>query len=232
MSLDGIPLQPEKIQQDAMSHILQLYIKASGDIQEFCSGLPSFGQAYASSKSLGEMMGYLSKMQNFLATQGYAYDWQTKLVSIEVFHRNNITSDFILADRDEPLRHFVSTNAVANDTTVKSVKMEHDGKILFLSSVGNKTPRELGILDHLLKVSFRPESTDDTIAEESARLQSHNKRTKKKKKKHKKSNKKKSILIAPPEDGFLHVINLQLASSRDIFATEHCQLTAFLNPCC
>ena len=53
-----------------------------------------------------------------------------------------------VATSDEPLTEFLANYAHDRYTSIKSLRIKYKDRTLFLSSIGRKTPRELGINDN------------------------------------------------------------------------------------
>ena len=84
--------------------------------------------------------------------------------------------------------------------SIKSLRITHNERTLFVSSIGKKTPLDLGITDFdTLEITI----IQSTPTEEPPKQPSSKGKKKKNnnnKKKHKKSKKKRPVQIAPPED--------------------------------
>jgi len=93
----------------------------------------------------------------------------------------------------EPLKQLLIDYAIDQNTSVKSLRIKHRNKTLFLSSIGKKSPLELGIKDDdILDITIISTPTEP-ISEQSKQSSLKGKNKKKNnKKKHKKSNKKRA----------------------------------------
>jgi len=93
--------------------------------------------------------------------------------------------------RDVHLKHFFTNYAADNDTSIKSLRIKQNDRTLFLSSIGQKTPDQLGIEDDdILDITIISTPSEPTTSLQPK--QSSPKGKKKTKKKHKKSKKKRA----------------------------------------
>jgi len=100
---------------------------------------------------------------------------------------------------NDPLKELLVDYATETNVSIKSLRIKHNGTTLFLSSIGKKTPLDLGIEeDGVLEITIMQSTQTETTANEQPKQQSP--KGKKKNKKHKKSKKKRPVQIAPPED--------------------------------
>jgi len=100
---------------------------------------------------------------------------------------------------NDPLKELLVDYATEMNVSIKSLRIKHNGTTLFLSSIGKKTPLDLGIEeDGVLEITIMQSTQTETTANEQPKQQSP--KGKKKNKKHKKSKKKRPVQIAPPED--------------------------------
>jgi len=92
---------------------------------------------------------------------------------------------------DGLFKQFLTRYAEDRGTSVKSLRVKHNERTLFLSSIGKKTPVELGIEDDdILEVTIIQSTPTEAIANDQPK-QTSPKGKNKKKKKHKKSKKKR-----------------------------------------
>ena len=92
---------------------------------------------------------------------------------------------------DAQFKELLTRYAYDNDTSIKSLRIKHNGKLLFISSIGKKLPEQLSIADaDIIEVTI----IQSTPAEEQLKQPSPKGKNKKKnnKKNHKKSNKKRA----------------------------------------
>ena len=103
-------------------------------------------------------------------------------------------------EKEAPFKDLLTRYATDMNTSTKLMRVKYNGKLLFLSSIGKKTPVELGIEDDdILEVTILSTPSEPTTVEQpKQQFKGKNKNTKKKK--HKKSKKKIPVQIAPPED--------------------------------
>ena len=93
---------------------------------------------------------------------------------------------------DAQFKELITKYTTSRGLSIKSLRIKHKNKMIFLSSVGKKTPYDLGItendiLDITIMQSISTETTNDQPK------QSSSPRGKKKNKKHKKSKKKRVV---------------------------------------
>jgi len=94
---------------------------------------------------------------------------------------------------DAQFKQLLTRHAVNRNTSIKSLRIKHNGTTLFISSIGKKTPRELGIKDNdVLEITIMQTTPTETSTNEQSKQQSSTSKNKKKKKKHKKSKKKRA----------------------------------------
>ena len=94
---------------------------------------------------------------------------------------------------DEPIKALLTKYAVNRDTSIKSLRIKHNDKTIFISSIGKKTPDELGINDNdVIEVTIIQSTPTEMSTNEQSKQQSPKGKNKKKKKKHKKSKKKRA----------------------------------------
>ena len=93
-----------------------------------------------------------------------------------------------------PFKELLTNYAADKGTSIKSLRIKHNGKLLFLSSIGNKFPLDLGIKDDDTLGITIIQSTQTEISTKEEPKQHNNKKGKnnKKNKKHKKSKKKRT----------------------------------------
>jgi len=114
----------------------------------------------------------------------------TVYIVIQCKEGNNTRRE--VATRDEPLTEFLTNYAHDRYTSIKSLRIKYKDRTLFLSSIGRKTPRELGIGDNdILEITIIQSTPSEPITRESK--QQSPKGKKNKKKKHKKSKKKRVV---------------------------------------
>jgi len=100
-----------------------------------------------------------------------------------------------------PLKELLTRYADDKATSVKSLRIKHNDRTLFLSSIGKKTPIDLGIEDgDTFEITIIQSTPTETSTKEQQPKQHNTKKGKNKNKKHKKSKKKQPVQIAPPDD--------------------------------
>jgi len=103
---------------------------------------------------------------------------------------------------DAPFKQLLAKCADDRHTSIKSLRIKHNERTLFISGIGKKTLLELGIQDYdTIEVTIL-QTTNETTSNEPLKQPSPKGKNKKRnnKKKHKKSNKKRPVQVAPPED--------------------------------
>jgi len=103
---------------------------------------------------------------------------------------------------DSPFKDLLTKYTTSRGLSIKSLRIKHKGKMIFLSSIGQKAPHVFSIMDNdTIEVTILQSTPSDTATNEQSKQQSSPKsKNKKKNKKHKKNNKKRTVQIAPPED--------------------------------
>ena len=115
------------------------------------------------------------------------------------FTNGSVTETSLFAP-NETLKPFLIDYANDRCTSIKSLRIKHNDRTLFLSSIGKKTPDQLGMKeDDIVEITIiQSTPTEATVEQQKPKQQSKGK--KKKNKKHKKSKKKQPVQIAPLED--------------------------------
>ena len=98
----------------------------------------------------------------------------------------------LVAARIRPFKDFLTNYAADKDASVKSIRVKHNDKTLFLSGIGKKTPEELGINEGDILVITIMQSTPTKTTTKKEPKQQSSKGKNNKKKKHKKSKKKRA----------------------------------------
>ena len=102
--------------------------------------------------------------------------------------------------RDAPFKELLTEYIqISLCASIKSLRIKHNERTLFVSSIGKKTPLDLGIADFdTLEITFiQSTPTEEPPKQPSPKGKKKNNNNKKK---HKKSKKKRPVQIAPPED--------------------------------
>jgi len=90
-----------------------------------------------------------------------------------------------------PLKQLLTKYAEDRGTSIKSLRIKHKNRTLFISSIGKKTPIDLDIEEYdIIEVAIL-QTTNETTSNEQPKQQSKGKNNKKKKK-HKRSKKKRA----------------------------------------
>ncbi|KAL9186728.1 hypothetical protein ACHAXT_005966 [Thalassiosira profunda] len=122
---------------------------------------------------------------------------ETDVMFLGVIDENDNTKERYALLGSNPFEAFLKNYATSRGATVRRFK--HKGRTVFLSSIGKKSPNELGLSDgdEVRVVAISTEATATTKEKESKPQPQTPKG--KSKKKHKKSNRKKSMPALPPE---------------------------------
>ena len=158
--------------------------------------VPQLRKVYESTASAEDMLNYLqaNKPEEFSDDNGT----QDEYMIIQC--ANGYTTERNPACCNAPLKHFLARYAEDRDISVKSLRVKYNGKTLFISSIGKKTPLDLGMEeDDVLEITIM-QSTSTETTKEQPKQSSPKGKSNKKHKKHKKSKKKRPVQIAPPED--------------------------------
>ena len=101
----------------------------------------------------------------------------------------------------KPLKEFLTRYAEDRHTCIKSLRIKRNERTLFISSIGKKTPLDLGIKeDDILEITIISTPSETSTKEEPKQHNTKKGKNNKKNKKHKKSKKRRPVQIAPPED--------------------------------
>jgi len=114
---------------------------------------------------------------------------------------NGYTTQIEVAERYAHFKEFLTEYAEDRGTSVKSLRVKYNGRMLFISSIGKKTLTDLGIKDDdTLEITIVQSTPTSTAATEPKQSPSPTSK-KKKNKKHKKSKKKRtqSLVIQKTE---------------------------------
>jgi len=101
-----------------------------------------------------------------------------------------------------PLKQLLTKYAINRNTSMKSLRIKHNDKTIFISSIGKKTPDELGINDNdVIEVTIIQSTPTEMSTNEQSKQKTPKGKNKKKNKKHKKSKKKRAqpLLIEKTE---------------------------------
>jgi len=114
---------------------------------------------------------------------------------------NGYTTERNIGSCNRPIKLFLTKYAEDRDISVKSLRVKYKDKTLFISSIGKKTPLDLGIKeDDILEITIMQLQTETTKEQPKQSSPKGKNKKNNNKKKHKKSNKKRPVQIAPPED--------------------------------
>jgi len=159
--------------------ICRFFIGAKGDIDKFLQMVPLFCEAYKAATA--QPLEYLSK---------YRPEDTNDFMSIK-FVNGKETKIYTVAC-DAPIKALLTKYAADRDTSVKSLRIKTNGKLLFLSSIGKKTPLDLGMKEEdELEITIMQSTATEAIANDQPKPPS-SKGKKNNKKKHKKSKKKRT----------------------------------------
>jgi len=112
-------------------------------------------------------------------------------MSIKILVGN--TTERAVAVSASPFKDFLANYADERETSIKSLRIKHNERTLFISSIGKKTPLDLGIKeDDMLEIAIILSTSNEKPTKEQPKQHNTKKGKNKKKKKHKKSNKKRA----------------------------------------
>jgi len=170
-----------------VKQICRYFIGAKGEIDKFMQTVPLFHGAYKATSPLRYLVGNKPKEANeFLMIQ-----------LVDDMH----TIESHMYTANTTLKEVLTKYAEDKDTSIKSLRFKHNDRMIFLSGIGQKTPRELGIQDYdTLEITIMKSTPTETTSKEQPEQSSPKCKNNKKKKKHKRSKKKRPVQIAPPED--------------------------------
>ena len=168
-----------------VKQICRYFIGAKGEIDKFLLTVPLFHEAYKAASPLRYLTGSKPKEAN-------------EFLMIQLVDTHAIES--LMYKANDTFKELLTKYAEDKDTSIKSLRIKHNDRMIFLSSMGKETPRAFGIQDYdTLKITIMQSTPTETSTKEEPKQQSKG-RNKKKNKKHKKSKKKQPVHIAPPED--------------------------------
>ena len=174
----------QQVQDTNIREICLFFIAAEGNINDFLIRVPTFHENYSITPS-----GFFvtpDEMKAYLETCKPEHD---DFVFIKTKNQNH-TQRHVVASH-EPLKHFITRYADENGTSIKSLRIKHNDRTLFISGIGKKTPEDLSINeDDILDIAIMSTATEATV--EQPKQKSKGKKNTKKKK-HKKSKKKRPV---------------------------------------
>ena len=98
---------------------------------------------------------------------------------------------------DAQFKELLTKYTTSRGLSIKSLRIKHKNKMIFLSSIGKKTPYDLGITENdILDITIMQSTPTKMSTNEQSKQQSSPKGKNKKKKKHKKRKKKR--VVQPP----------------------------------
>ena len=157
--------------------------------------MPIFREGYDSTDSLPGHQSDPEIMMTYL--EGNKPEDTDDFMSIKILVGN--TTERAVAVCASPFKDFLTRYAEERETSIKSLRIKHNERTLFISSIGKKTPLDLGIKEDGVLEITAIQTIQTTSNNEQSKQQSSTSK-KKKNKKHKKSKKKRPVQIAPPED--------------------------------
>ena len=166
---------------DDYRQICRFFIGARGDIDKFLQMVPLFCEAYkaATAQPLEYLNKYKPEDTNDFMSIKFVDGKETKIYTVAC---------------DAPIKALLTKYAADRDTSVKSLRIKTNGKLLFLSSIGKKTPLDLGINDNdILEITIMQSTPTITTTKEEPEQQSPKGKNKNKSKKHKKNKKKRPV---------------------------------------
>ena len=186
--------------------LYNFFISSEGCLDTFLLKVPIFREGYdatVSKHKKDSLTGHNPVSPDPEMMMAHAYlkknrpENSDKYMSIRIINSNE--TERYTVEIEAPFKELLTRYAVYRGTSVKSLRIKHSGNLIFLSSIGNKTPHELGINeDDTLEITIiQSTPTEEALNQPSPKGKN---KKKNKKKKHKKSNKKRPVQIAPPED--------------------------------
>jgi len=170
----------------SIDQICCFFIGAEGCLDKFLRTVPLFHEAHEAIRQYHSdqdiMTAYLNKNRPEDADQFMFIQCK----------EGNITCRKVV-HYGEPLKEFLTRYAEDRRTSIKSLRIKHNERTLFLSSVGKKTWYDLGINeDDKLDIAIMQSTATEAIANDQPKQTSPKGKNKKKNKKHKKSKKKRT----------------------------------------
>ena len=167
-----------------LNRLCRFFLCAEGCLDKFLLKVPIFCAVHKA---------WISTTRNFMSYLSSTLPSDvTVYVVIQCKEGNN--SQRAVATSDEPLKEFLSKYAHDRYTSIKSLRIKYKDKPLFLSSIGKKTPRELGIKDNdVLEITIMQTTPAETTSKEKPDQPSPKGKKNTKKKRHKKSKKKRPV---------------------------------------
>jgi len=153
--------------------------------------MPIFREGYDSTDSLPGHQSDPEIMMTYL--EGNKPEDTDEVMSIKILVGN--TTERAVAVSASPFKDFLANYADERETSIKSLRIKHNERTLFISSIGKKTPLDLGIKeDDVLEITIIQSTLtpSEPITNEQSKQQSKGKKNTKKKK-HKKSKKKRVV---------------------------------------
>lgn len=185
----------------------RFYICAEGQINAFLRRVPIFREGYNSTKSLQDMTSYLQSNLSHAKCPSYAEVAEVLMFLYVIDTTDKAPAQRHILNSRRPLKAFLKTfltqYAAEKNTPVKSLRIECNGRTVFLSSIGNKEPSEIGLKeDDVIKIHVLKPQSDARTEKNEPRTKSKTQASKGKKKKKTgaKSKKKKPTQIKVPED--------------------------------
>ncbi|KAL9179151.1 hypothetical protein ACHAXT_000193 [Thalassiosira profunda] len=165
--------------------LCRFFIGAEGNIDIFLRSVPVFREGYyAASEGLNGMMAYLEDQAPAI---------KEKYVFVYLADANDGSGQLQPVERASPLKFILMVWAQDRNVSVKSLRIEHNGRTIFMSSIGKKTPEALGLEDDdVIKISVMHQAPPATAPkEEPQRKPQQRQKSKGKGKKAKTKSKKK-----------------------------------------
>ena len=189
-----MPFTQEAINVD-LKQLYNFFICSEGCLDTFLLKVPIFREGYDSTipPEKDSLSGHQSdpKVMMTYLTNNEPED-SYRFVSVR-FVCGNDTERYTV-ERDAPFKELLAKYAANRGTSIKSLRIKHNERTLFISSIGKKTPRELVIKDNdVLEITIVQSISTETSANEQPKQQSPKGKKNTKKKRHKKSKKKRVV---------------------------------------
>ncbi|KAL9179006.1 hypothetical protein ACHAXT_011979 [Thalassiosira profunda] len=139
--------------------LCRFFIAAEGDIDRFLQSVPVFREGYDvafAGKRL--MMGYLEACAPRLRGDFWL---------VNIVDAGNSTKRKYVAQKNRPLKDVLAKYAQQRGTAVTSLRIELKGRPVFLSTIGKKSPTDLGLKDgEIVKVTVLQTAPPETAPTE------------------------------------------------------------------
>ena len=170
-----------------INQVCRFFIASEGCLDTFLLKVPYFREGYDYTVRTDKNEGDIHDMMKYLIfnqpEDADEFMW-IKFVNGEKTERYTV-------ECNAPLKQLLMNYADDRDTSIKSLRIKHNDRTLFLSSIGKKTPEELNIEDgdELEITIMQTKQTESTSEQPKQQTKGKNKN----KKKHKQNKKKRVV---------------------------------------